>query len=104
MIRSHARLTYREVRDMISDADAATIDHFPSIYPHLRTMEDLALRLIAMRRRRGSLDFDLPEPEIILDLRGRPGDIVRSERTLANQLRITSYNVCYTKLLRRTRP
>jgi len=86
VIRSHARLTYREVRDMISDADAATIDHFPSIYPHLRTMEDLALRLIAMRRRRGSLDFDLPEPEIILDLRGRPGDIVRSERTLANQL------------------
>ena len=39
-----------------------------------------------MRRRRGSLDFDLPEAEIVLDLQGRPENIVRAERTVAHRL------------------
>ncbi len=49
-------------------------------------MAELAERLTAMRRRRGSLDFDLPEAEVVLDLRGRPENIVRSERSLAHRL------------------
>jgi ribonuclease R len=38
------------------------------------------------RRKRGSIDFDLPEPEIVLDLQGVTLDIVRSERNLAHRI------------------
>ena len=44
-------------------------------------------RLIRARRKeRGSIDFDLPEAEIVLDLQGQPEDIVRSERNRAHFL------------------
>jgi ribonuclease R len=86
VIRSTGRLTYTEVRDMVVLEDREVIGRYPHIYPDLKAMEDLALRLTEMRRNRGSLDFDLPEAEVVLDLRGRPEDIVRSERNLAHRI------------------
>ncbi len=49
-------------------------------------MTRLCRQLTARRRQRGSIDFDLPEAEIVLDLRGRPENIVRAERTIAHRL------------------
>jgi len=86
VIRSRARLTYTEVAEMLVQARPETIARYPEIFPHLQTMAELAGRLTAMRRERGSLDFDLPEAEIILDLQGRPENIVRAERNLAHRL------------------
>jgi len=86
VICSRARLTYTEVAAMLVQEDSATIAHYAEIYPHLKVMAELAQHLTAMRRRRGSLDFDLPEAEIILDLQGRPENIVRAERNLAHRL------------------
>ena len=86
VIRSRARLTYTEVAAMLLQEEPATIDRYPDVVPHLRVMAELSQRLTAMRRRRGSLDFDLPEAEIVLDLQGRPENIVRAERNLAHRL------------------
>ena len=86
VIRSRARLTYTEVAEMVVQELPATIARYPEIHPHLQVMAELAQSLMAMRRRRGSLDFDLPEAEIVLDLRGRPENIVRAERNLAHRL------------------
>jgi ribonuclease R len=85
VIKSHARLTYTEVRDMLTTGEGEGA-HFPGLLGHLRLMEELAGRLTAMRRRRGSLDFDLPEAEVVLDLQGRPENIIRSERNVAHRL------------------
>jgi ribonuclease R len=52
----------------------------------LLQMKELALILQAMRKQRGSIDFDLPEPEIILGLTGQTEAIIKSERNLAHQL------------------
>ena len=42
-------------------------------------------RLLRNRRlKRGSIDFDLPEPEVILDAQGHPEDIIRRERHFAH--------------------
>jgi ribonuclease R len=49
-------------------------------------MGELAELRSARRHERGSLDFDLPEAEIVLGLRGRPEQIVRTERNLAHRL------------------
>lgn len=83
---SRARLTYTEVRDMLVHRDPDVLARYPEIVPHLRTMQTLAEGLTAMRRKRGSLDFDLPEAEIVLDLRGKPENIVRAERNIAHRL------------------
>jgi ribonuclease R len=47
-------------------------------------MGDLCSLLRQRRIDRGSLDFDLPEPEVLLDLQGRPEAILRAERNFAH--------------------
>ena len=49
-------------------------------------MYQLALKLNAKRHRRGSIDFDLPEPVIEFDPDGNMQSIVRSERGWAHRL------------------
>ena len=49
-------------------------------------MRDLALILNRKRERRGSIDFDLPEPVIEFDELGMMKSIARSERNIAHRL------------------
>ena len=86
VIRSAARLTYTQVARLIVDSDPATAEELGSLAPMLLEMKELALSLMEMRRRRGSIDFDLPEPEIIIGLTGQTEGIIRAERNLAHQL------------------
>ncbi|MDY0268685.1 ribonuclease R [Trichloromonas sp.] len=88
LMRSRARLTYTEVQAMLDggEAAAATLERFGALLPDLQVMAELAGRLIEMRRLRGSLDFDLPEAEVILGLTGKPESILRAERTFAHRL------------------
>jgi ribonuclease R len=86
VIRSDERLTYTEVKEILADKNQDTIQRYASVCKDLRTMEVLAGRLGERRRQRGSIDFDLPEPEIILDLQGRPESIGIAERNLAHRL------------------
>ena len=86
VIRSDERLTYTEVKEILADKNPETMARYRALLDDLRTMEELAGRLTEKRRRRGSIDFDLPEPEIILDLQGRPESIGRAERNLAHRI------------------
>lgn len=86
VIRSDERLTYTEVKEILADGNPETTARHRGLLDDLRTMEELAARLTEKRRRRGSIDFDLPEPEIILDLQGRPESIGRAERNLAHRI------------------
>ncbi len=86
VIRSTARLTYTIVKQIIVDADRETTDTYRPLAPMLLEMKELALILMAMRKKRGSIDFDLPEPEIIIGLTGQTEGIIRAERNLAHQL------------------
>ncbi len=86
IIKSAARLTYTIVKQIIVDEDAELADKYRPVSPMLREMKELALILMAMRKKRGSIDFDLPEPEIIIGLTGLTEGIIRAERNLAHQL------------------
>jgi ribonuclease R len=49
-------------------------------------MTSLAQHLRTGRVGRGALDFDLPEPEVVLNLQGETEEIIRAERNLAHQI------------------
>ena len=86
VIHSSHRLTYTAVKQVIVDGTAGVIGDFPATERMLLEMKELALILMGMRRSRGSIDFDLPEPEIIIGLTGQTEGIIRAERNLAHQL------------------
>jgi ribonuclease R len=77
VIRSHARLTYRQVEDALVKKDRNTRKEIKPLLPMLAHMASLALLLTGQREERGSLDFDLPEPEVLLDIEGGVKDILR---------------------------
>lgn len=86
IIKSAARLTYTLVKRIIVDEDREAAETHRPLVPMLLKMKELALILMAMRKNRGSIDFDLPESEIIIGLTGLTEGIIRAERTLAHQL------------------
>ncbi|MBM4276761.1 MAG: ribonuclease R [Deltaproteobacteria bacterium] len=86
VIRSNERLTYTIVKRILVDGDEALILKFNHLIPSLKRMEELSQKLRQRRMERGTLDFDLPEPEIILNLQGETEEIIRSERNLAHQI------------------
>jgi ribonuclease R len=86
VIRSHARMTYTNVRRILVDRDPEVFERYTALVDQFRLMEELALLILQRRKARGNLDFDLPEAEIVLDLQGVPEDIVRAERNIAHRI------------------
>jgi ribonuclease R len=85
IIRSAARMTYTQVQKIL-DGDPETRAAFFELVPAFEQMHELALLLNAKRHRRGSIDFDLPEPVIQFDPQGNMAAITRSERGWSNRL------------------
>lgn len=86
VIRSDARLTYTEVKGILVDKDRSLRRKYRPLVKSLEWMAELSQKISGNRRRRGSIDFDLPEPAIILGVQGVLEDIVRRERNLAHQI------------------
>jgi ribonuclease R len=85
IIRSARRMTYTQVQGVL-DGDAETRTEFAELVPEFELMYELALKLNAKRHRRGSIDFDLPEPVIQFDPDGNMEAIVRSQRGWSHRL------------------
>jgi len=86
VIHSQARLTYTLVKEMLLTDNRQIMARYPSVYEDLRTMAELCAVLRARRMERGSIDFDLPEPEVVLDIQGQIEEIVRAERHIGHQI------------------
>jgi ribonuclease R len=86
IIRSKERMTYTDVRRIVVDRDTECMARYQDQVEHFRLMEEVALLLNEQRKARGTLDFDLPEAEIIIDLQGAPENIVRAERNIAHRI------------------
>jgi ribonuclease R len=85
VIRSAERMTYTAV-NAVMEGDGATRQRYAPLVSTFELMRDLALILKAKRERRGSIDFDLPEPVIEFDKLGLMKSITRSERNIAHRL------------------
>jgi ribonuclease R len=79
VIRSAASLSYQEAQGIV-DGDAKLRKRFSSLVAVIEEMDELARLMRRRRFERGSLDFDLPEPKLILDEDGEMTGIVPLER------------------------
>ncbi len=85
VIRSTERMTYTNV-NLILEGDAAQRRRYHKLVDVFELMRDLAMILNRKRVRRGSIDFDLPEPVIEFDENGLMKGVTRSERNIANRI------------------
>lgn len=73
VIRSNRRFTYQEVQKILEDGKGDYYSEISSLYK-------LATILNKVRSEAGSIDFDVPEPQYILDDSGFPTEIYQRER------------------------
>src|SRR5271157_3781618 len=85
VIRSAERMTYTNV-NLILEGDHALRQHYHQLVDVFDLMRELAMVLNRKRARRGSIDFDLPEPVIEFDENGLMQGVTRSERNIAHRL------------------
>jgi ribonuclease R len=86
VICSDARMTYTDVNAILTDRDPELLERYRRLVPMLDGLHDVFTALNRRRSRRGSIDFDLPEPQIILDEAGLVEAILPAERNVAHRL------------------
>ncbi|MFI5006863.1 MAG: ribonuclease R, partial [Solirubrobacterales bacterium] len=79
VIRSAARMSYQQVQKIV-DGDAPLRAQFAPLVGLFERMDELAKLMRKRRYDRGSLDFDLPEPKLVLGPTGEMTAIVATER------------------------
>ncbi|MEN2985297.1 MAG: ribonuclease R [Thermodesulfovibrionaceae bacterium] len=84
LIQTQERMTYTSVKKILIDKDKEEIRKYEDLVETFEIMAELCELLKDRRKMRGSLDFDLPEPEVLIDLKGDPQAIIKAERNLAH--------------------
>ena len=85
VIRSAERMTYTNVH-LVLEGDRAQRERYSALVPRFELMRELAEILQRKREKRGSIDFDLPEPLIEFDESGVMTGIARSARNIAHRI------------------
>jgi len=86
IIRSKQRFTYTTVQKILIEKDAGIRKKYKPFLTELKWAEELASVLQTKRKKRGSVDFNLPEPEFALKDSGAIESIKRTERNFAHQI------------------
>lgn len=86
VINSSQRLVYDDVSDFLEKDTEESKEKLKNLLTELKQMEELMDILKAKREARGSIDFDFPEAFIELDEKGKPVDIRKADRRVANRL------------------
>ena len=85
VIRSVERMTYTAVHKVLEGDPELNVRYAPLV-PRFQMMRELALLLNKKRQRRGSIDFDLPEPLLEFDEFGAMTAVTRAPRNIAHRL------------------
>ncbi len=85
LIHSTERMTYTAVNAVL-EGDQSARTRYSALIESFELMRELAMILNRKRERRGSIDFDLPEPVIEFDEFGLMKSIARSERNIAHRI------------------
>ena len=85
IICSRRRMTYSNVNKMLA-GDENTLKEFTDVADSIELMAELAAIMRDKREQKGSIDFELPEAEIILDKNGVCVDVRVAERGAAEKI------------------
>jgi ribonuclease R len=85
VIRSAERMTYTNVFRVL-EGDAAMRERYHKLVERFELMRELALILNRKRTKRGSIDFDMPETNIELDMSGQMIGVTRADRNIAHRI------------------
>ncbi|WP_349533527.1 ribonuclease R [Leuconostoc citreum] len=85
VIKSHARMTYDAVNKIL-EGDVFVQEEYAQLTPMFKVMGELHEILYNMRKKRGAIEFDAPEAQIIVDNDGKAVDIKLRERGTAERM------------------
>ena len=103
VFRSHARLTYTEVAAMLEDPGSEAARRHKALRPHIEHLDRLFRKLVKARERRGAIDFETIETQMIFDAQGKIERIVPVKRNDAHRIIeecMLAANVCASDFLR----
>ncbi|MCU0772984.1 MAG: ribonuclease R [Ideonella sp.] len=104
VILSHARLTYTEVAAILGNTRGPEAVKRRDLVPHLLHLHEVYRALLKERQRRGAVDFETTETQIVCDDNGRIERIVPRTRTEAHRLieeAMLAANVCAADFIQR---
>lgn len=83
---SHARLTYTQVAEILAQPDGELAGRNAAILPHLQHLHELFQKLLQARAKRGAIDFETIETQMIFTDQGKIERIVPVVRNDAHKL------------------
>ncbi len=104
VMHSSARLTYTQVADILGNTKGLEAKRRDTLVPHLLNLYALFHVLNKARKKRGAIDFEMPETYIVCNAEGKIEKIVPRERNDAHRLIeecMLAANVCAADLLQR---
>ena len=104
VICSHARFTYTEVAAILGNTRGPEAARRAELVPHLLHLHEVYRALLKARAKRGAVDFETTETQIVCDENGRIEKIVPRVRTEAHRLieeAMLAANVCSADFIAR---
>ncbi|PWW03159.1 ribonuclease R [Paenibacillus cellulosilyticus] len=90
VIRTTERMTYTNVKRILTateeEPELELKERYAGLLDMFSLMEELAMKLRRKRMKRGAIDFDFQESKVIVDSEGKPVDIVKRERSIAEMI------------------
>lgn len=88
VIKTKERMTYSNVRKILTEPDEHPdlLERYGDLVDDFRLMEQLAMKLRNKRMNRGAIDFDFQEAKVLVDENGKPTDIIKRERSIAEMI------------------
>jgi ribonuclease R len=102
VMRSHARLTYTLVWEMLQDGEGEAAGRHAALLPHVQNLYRLYNVLTRARERRGAIDFETIETQMIFNDQGKIERIVPVRRNDAHRIIeecMLAANVCASEFL-----
>ena len=100
---SHARLTYTKVADMLENPQGENAREYADVLPHINNLYKLFQTLLQARAKRGAIDFETVETQMIFNEQGKIEKIVPVIRNDAHKLIeecMLAANVCAAAFLK----
>ena len=106
IMRSHARLTYTQAAEILTNTRGPQAALRQALVPNLLRLHEVYRALLVAREKRGAVDFDTTETQILCDEAGRIEKIVPRQRNDAHRLIeecMLAANVCSADFLQQSK-